>query len=69
MSKILHYLKFKNLLKNWEKPVFHWEELNFEHIRNSVHTAESLALGKVLIIYNSYWMFYPSRQNEMKSCS
>ena len=31
-----HYLKFKNSSKNWEKYIFHWKELNFEHIANSV---------------------------------
>ena len=32
-----HYLKFKNSSKNWEKYIFHWQELNFEDIGNSVH--------------------------------
>ena len=36
----------KNLSKNWEKNVFHWEKLKFEHIGNYVHTAEFLALEK-----------------------
>ena len=32
--------QFESLSKNWEKYVFDWEELNFEHI------AEILTLGK-----------------------
>ena len=40
-----------------------WEKLNFEHIRNSVHTAEFLALGKALNIFINDLMFYPSRQH------
>ena len=51
------------LSKNWEKYVFHWEKLNFEHIGNSVHTEEFLALGKALHIYINYLMFYASRQH------
>ena len=48
MNEIIHYLKFKNLSKNWKKYVLHWEKCNFEHIGNSVHTTEFLALGKTL---------------------
>ena len=51
MNEILHYLKFKNLSKTWAKYVFNWEELDFEHIGNSAHTAEFVASGKVLNIY------------------
>ena len=50
MNEILYYLKFKNLSKNCEKYVFHWEELNFKHVGNSVQIAEFLALGKALNI-------------------
>ena len=63
MNDIIHYIKFKKLLKNWEKYVFYWEKWNFEHIGNSVHNAEFLALGKVLDIYIEYLMFYPSRRH------
>ena len=45
MNEAIYKLKFKNLTKNWERYVFHWEKCNFEHIANSVHTVESLALG------------------------
>ena len=51
MNEILHYFKLKNLPKISEKYVFHWEELNFEHIGSSVHTAGFLPLGKALNIY------------------
>ena len=37
-NEILHYLKFNNLSKNEEKYDLHREELNFEHIWDSVHT-------------------------------
>ena len=37
MNDILHHLKFKNLSKNWEKHVFHWENLN---ICKFVHTTK-----------------------------
>ena len=63
MTDILHYLKFKNLSKKLEKYVFHREKWNFEHTGNSVHTAESLALGKVLKIYIEYLMFFLIRQH------
>ena len=63
MNEIFQYLKFKNLSKNWEKCVFHWEELNFEHTGNSVHTAEFLALGKALNIYINYSLIHSSRQH------
>ena len=36
--------QFESLSKNWEKYVFDWEELNFEHI------AEILTLGKGSLI-------------------
>ena len=49
--------------KNWEKCVFHWEERNFEHIGNSVLTADFLALGKALNIYIDSLIFCPSRQH------
>ena len=32
MIEILHYLRFKNLSKNWEKYVLNWEKWNFEQI-------------------------------------
>ena len=63
MNEIIHYLKFKNLSKNWKKYVLHWEKCNFEHIGNSVHATEFLALGKTLNIYIDYLMFYPSKQH------
>ena len=56
MTDILHYLKFKNLSKKLEKYVFHREKWNFEHIGNSAHTVESLALGKALKVYMEYLM-------------
>ena len=40
MNEIFNYLQFKNLSKNWEKYIFQWEKLNFEHLANSVHTTE-----------------------------
>ena len=40
MNVIFHYLEFNNLSKNWERYVFHWEKLNFEHIMIPVHTEE-----------------------------
>ena len=49
---------FKNLSRNWGKYIFHcWEKWNFETIVNSGHTAEFVALGKVLIQYpqNHYY--------------
>ena len=49
--------------KNWEKCVFLWEERNFEHIGNSVHTADFSALGKALNIYIDSLIFCPSRQH------
>ena len=46
------------------KYVFFWEELNFEHIGNSVYTTEFLALGgKALNIYINCSMISPSRQH------
>ena len=30
MNEIIHYLKFKNLSKNYEKYVFQWEKCNSE---------------------------------------
>ena len=63
MNEMLHYLKFSNLSKNWGKNVFRWEELNLEHIGNSVYTTEFLALGKALNIYINYSMFYQTRQH------
>ena len=63
MNGIIHYFKFKNLSKNWEIYVFHWEKWNFGHTGNSVYTAELLALGKALNIYINYLTFYPSRQH------
>ena len=63
MADILHYLKFKNLSKKSEKYVFHREKWKFEHIGNSVYTAESLALGKALKIYIEYFMFFLIRQH------
>ena len=63
MNEIIHYLKFKNLSKNWEKYFLQWEIYNFEHIGNSVHTTEFLALGKALNIYIDCLMFYPGRQH------
>ena len=57
-NEIFHYMQFKNLSKNWKKYVFQWKKLNFEHIENSLHTTEFLALlGKVLNICISYSMF------------
>ena len=53
---------FKNLSMIWEKYVFHWEKWNFEPITNSAHTAEFLALRKVLNKKIDYLMYYPSRQ-------
>ena len=49
--------------KKFEKYVFCWEKLNFEHIGNFKHTTEFLALGKNVNIYIKYLMFYPSRQH------
>ena len=49
MNEIFQYL-LKNLSKNPEKYVSHWEKLNFEHIEISVHTAEFLTLEKTLNI-------------------
>ena len=59
MSETLHYLRFKNLSKNWEKYVLNWENgtLNKLGIGNFVHTAEFLALGKPLNIYIDHLMF------------
>ena len=36
-TEILHYPRFKNLSKNWEKYILHREELNYKHIKNSVN--------------------------------
>ena len=65
MNEAICKLRFKNLLKNWETYVFHWEKCSFEHIGNNVHTVEFwlLALGKTLDIYLDYLMFYPRRQH------
>ena len=63
MNEIIHYLKFKNLLKNWEKSVFPYKKCNFEHIENSVHTTKFFSLGKALNIFIDYFMFYPDRQH------
>ena len=38
-------------------------KINFEHIKNSVQTAELLALGKAMNIYINCLMFYSSRQH------
>ena len=62
MNEIIHYLKFKNLSKNWEK-YFLWGKCNFEHIANSAHTAGCLALGRVLNIHIDYLMFYSSKRH------
>ena len=45
MNDIFHCLKFKDLSKNWEKYIFHWEKWNLEHFGKSLYTAESLELG------------------------
>ena len=34
---------------NREKPIFHFEKQNLEHIGNSVHTTEYLTFGKALL--------------------
>ena len=44
------------------KYVFRWEKLNFEHIGNSVHTTEFLALGKIVNIYINYLIFLPRQK-------
>ena len=55
MNEIFQYL-LKNLSKNSEKYVSHWEKLNFEHIEISVHTAEFLTLEKTLnILWTIRW--------------
>ena len=36
----------------------HWEKRNFKPIGDSVNKAEFLDLGKALIIYIDYLMFY-----------
>ena len=46
-----------------KKYLLYLEELNFEHIGNSVYTAEFFVLGKFLSIYINYLVFYPSRQD------
>ena len=51
MNEIFRYLNFGSLSKNWEKYDIHWEKWNFEHIGNSVHTAEFWVLGKALNVY------------------
>ena len=33
---MFRYLKFRNLLKNWGKYVFHWAKCNFEHSGDTV---------------------------------
>ena len=48
---------------NWEKYVLCWEKLNFKSIMNSAHTAELLALRKVLNKNIDYLMYYLSRQH------
>ena len=63
MNEIIHILLIYDLSKNWEKYVFRWEKLNFEHIGNSVHTTEFLGLEKAVNIYINYLMFYPTRQH------
>ena len=63
MDEILHYLKFKNFSKDWEKYVFHWKKLNFGLTGNCGHAEEYLILGKTLNIYFNYLMFYPRRQD------
>ena len=46
MNEIFHYLYWRIYQTyNWEKYIFYWEKLNFEHIGNSVHTA---SIGKAL---------------------
>ena len=60
MNEIVHCLK---LSKDREIYVLLWEKCNFEHIGNSVHTAELLALGKILNIYIDYLMFCSSRKH------
>ena len=51
MNEMFHYILFKNLSKGWEKYVFRWKKLNFEHIGNSAHTTEVSVLGKTQNIY------------------
>ena len=63
MNEIFHYLKFKNLSKNLEKYILDRIKWNFEPIGNSAHTVKLLTLGKALIIYMDYLMFYPNRQH------
>ena len=70
MNDIFHYLKFKDLSKDWEKFIFHWEKFvfhwqkrNLEHIGKSLYTAESLELGSALNNCIVYLIFYPSRQH------
>ena len=46
-----------------KKHDFHWEELNFEHIGNSVHTTEFSVLSKALNICINYLMFNSCRQH------
>ena len=56
------FLEYKKELKNCKKDVIHWEKLNFQHIRNSVHTAEFFVLAKALNFYINYSMSYPGRK-------
>ena len=58
MNEIFRHLNFGSLSKNWEKYDIHWEKWNFEHIGNSVHTAEFWVLGKAQNVYIKYLMNY-----------
>ena len=63
INEKIHNRKFKNLSKNLEKYVFHWEKCNFKHIGNSAHMTESLVLRKALNVYVNYFVSYPCRQH------
>ena len=56
------FLEYKKELKNCKKDVIHWEKLNFQHIRNSVHNTGFFVLAKALNFYINYSMSYPGIQ-------
>ena len=41
--------KYLSMRVKCEKLIFHWEKWNFEPTGNSVHTAEIVALRKILL--------------------
>ena len=46
---ISSHFKYLSIKMNWEKIIFHWNKWNFELIGIFGHTAEYLALGKILL--------------------